>query len=83
MSYGLDSGRYVVQHMNHPDNPKPTIYSAYRDYGRFGAFFKKKIPQDTGLTLQYRVIVSRGDMPERRELADRYSAFVKASKVRL
>jgi len=80
MSYGLDSGRYVVQHMNHPDNPKPTIYSAYRDYGRFGAFFKKEIPQDTSLTLRYRIIVSRGDMPDRQTLAERYSAYVDTPK---
>jgi len=81
MSYGLDSGRYVVQHMNHPDNPKPTIYSAYRDYGRFGAFFKREIPQDTSLTLFYRIVVSRGEMPGRRELADRYSVYVDGAKV--
>jgi len=80
MSYGLDSGRYVVQHMNHPDNPKPTIYSAYRDYGRFGAFFKKQIGRDTSLTLRYRIIVSRGDMPDRQTLADRYSAYVDGPK---
>jgi hypothetical protein len=81
MSYGLDSGRYVVQHMNHPINPKPTICSAYRDYGRFGAFFKKEIPQDTGLTLFYRIVVSRGNMPDRQTLADRYSAYVNEPKV--
>ena len=76
MSYGLDSGRYSVQHIDHPNNPKPTIYSAYRDYGRFGAFFKKKIAADTSLTLRYRIIVSRGEMPGRRELANRYSAYI-------
>jgi len=81
MSYGLKSGRYGVQHMNHPDNPKPTIYSAYRDYGRFGAFFKKQIGADETLTLRYRIRVSRGKLPERRELADRYSAFVDGPKV--
>ncbi len=76
MSYGLDSGRYAVQHMNHPSNPKPTIYSAYRDYGRFGAFFKKKIAADTSLTLRYRIIVSPGEMPKRKALANRYAAYV-------
>jgi len=81
MSYGLESGRYVVQHMNHPINPKQTIYSAYRDYGRFGAFFKKEIPQDTGLTLFYRIIVSRGDMPDRKTLAKRYTTYVNTLKV--
>lgn len=75
MSYGLDSGRYVVQHMNHPDNPKPTIYSAYRDYGRFGTFFKKEIPDGETLTLRYRIVVGRGDMPDRQTLADRYAAY--------
>jgi len=28
-----DGQRYGVQHMNHPDNPKNTQYSAYRTYG--------------------------------------------------
>ena len=80
MSYGLDSGRYGVQHMDHPDNPKPTIYSAYRDYGRFGAFFKKEIGADEILTLRYRIRVSQGKLAGRRELADRYSAFVDGPK---
>jgi len=26
--YGLNGRRYTVQHINHPDNPKPTMYSA-------------------------------------------------------
>ncbi|UCG49860.1 MAG: PmoA family protein [Phycisphaerales bacterium] len=81
MSYGLKSGRYVVQHMNHPDNPKPTICSAYRDYGRFGAFFKKEIGRDTSLTLKYRIVVSRGDMPDRETLEERYIVFADEPKV--
>jgi len=32
------------------------------------------------LTLFYRIIVSRGDMPDRRLLADRYSAYVGGPK---
>jgi hypothetical protein len=31
----LREKRYAVQHMNHPENPRDTVYSAYRDYGRF------------------------------------------------
>ncbi|MBA7627997.1 hypothetical protein ES703_35467 [subsurface metagenome] len=65
MSYGLNGRRYSVEHMNHPDNPKPTIYSAYRDYGRFGAFFKKEIKAGETLTLRYRIWVVEGEMPER------------------
>lgn len=76
MSYGLNHKRYSVQHMNHPDNPKETIYSAYRDYGRFGAFFKHNIKAGQTLKLRYRVWVGQGEMPERAELARRYSEFI-------
>jgi len=75
MSYGLAGKRYSVLHMNHPDNPKGTVYSAYRDYGRFGAFFKKTIKKDDTLTLRYRIWVGRGELPSRADLAARYAAF--------
>ncbi|MHC4464474.1 MAG: DUF6807 family protein [Planctomycetota bacterium] len=81
MSYGLGGRRYSVEHMNHPDNPKPVIYSAYRDYGRFGAFFKKEIGDGETLTLRYRIWVVEGEMPDRQELASKYSAFVDGPKV--
>ena len=81
MSYGLNDRRCNVQHLNHPGNPKPTIYSAYRDYGRFGAFFKEEIPAGKTLTLRYRIWVGRGEMPKRQELVGRYSAFVEGIKV--
>jgi hypothetical protein len=81
MSYGLNNQRYNVQHINHPDNPKPTIYSAYRDYGRFGAFFKETIASSETLTLRYRILVGYGEIPKRPELANRYSAFVNKPKV--
>ncbi|MCH8118857.1 MAG: PmoA family protein [Planctomycetes bacterium] len=107
MSYGLNGRRYSVQHMNHPDNPaqqrwvpiktrrwQATIYSAYRDYGRFGAFFKEEIRAGKTLTLRYRIWVGlRKAMPKRQAQqrwvpkdpplagADRYSAFVNGPKV--
>jgi hypothetical protein len=81
MSYGLNGRRYSVEHINHPDNPKPVIYSAYRDYGRFGAFFKKEIKAGETLTLRYRIWVVEGEMPDRQELASKYSAFVDGPKV--
>ena len=81
MSYGLNDRRYSVQYMNHPGNPEPTIYSAYRDYGRFGAFFKKEIAAGKTLTLRYRIWVGRGEMPKRHELADRHAVFVDGPKV--
>jgi len=81
MSCGLNGRRYSVQHMNHPDNPKQTLYSAYRDYGRFGAFFKKKIGAGETLTLRYRILVADGEMPKRGELAKKYLEFVDGAKV--
>jgi len=81
MSYGLNDRRYSVQYINHPGNPEPTIYSAYRDYGRFGAFFKKEIGAGQTLSLRYRIWVGSGEMPERQELAERYSVFINGPKV--
>ena len=81
MSYGLNGRRYSVEYMNHPENPKPAIYSAYRDYGRFGAFFKKKIDAGDTLTLRYRMWITEGRMPERVKLANKYSGFVDGPKV--
>ena len=81
MSYGVAGKRYSVLHMNHPDNPKGTVYSAYRDYGRFGAFFKRTIEKNQTLTLRYRIWVGRGEMPGREDLAIRYAVFVNPPQV--
>jgi len=79
--YGLNGRRYTVQHINHPDNPKPTMYSAYRDYGRFGAFFKQKIKAGETLTLRYRISIVEGKIPQRQEMTSKYLAFVNGPKV--
>ncbi len=76
MNYGLYGQRFSVQYMNHPGNPTPTVYSAYRDYGRFGSYFKKTIPAGETLELRYRVYVGTGSMPDRDEMAGRYTGFV-------
>lgn len=83
MSYGLNGRRYVVQHMNHPENPKPSIYSAYRDYGRFGAFFKHRMDAGQSLSLRYRVWVAEGEPPARQEMAARHLAFINPPRVRV
>jgi len=81
MSYGLNGRYYSVQHINHPDNPSPTVYSAYRDYGRFGAYFKRKINTSQTLTLRYYIWVVESKMPTRKELAGRYSALINVPSV--
>ncbi|MFQ6036955.1 MAG: DUF6807 family protein, partial [Sedimentisphaerales bacterium] len=81
MSYALNGRQYSVQYMNHPSNPKPTVYSAYRDYGRFGTFFQQKINAGETLILRYRIWVGQGETPQRQVLASKYSAFVNSPRV--
>ena len=76
MSFGLNGKRYCVQHMNHPTNPSPTVYSAYRDYGRFGAFAKTAVGEGETLTLRYRVWIAEGDLPARQVCKERYEEYV-------
>lgn len=49
--------RILVQHIDHPANPRPIVYST-RDYGRFGSFFETDLKVGEPLTLRYRVFVS-------------------------
>ena len=75
MCYALLGKRYAVQHINHADNPKGTRYSAYRAYGRFGAFFRKKLAADEVLSLRYRIYATERKMPPREEMNLRHAAF--------
>jgi len=81
MNYDLKGRRYAVQHMNDPANPDSTYYSAYRDYGRFGAFFKKALADGESISLRYGIAVTRGMTPDREAMAERYAAFAKPPKV--
>ena len=74
-SYVLRGNTYTVQHINHPSNPNPTIYSAYRDYGRFGAFFKKSLSKGETLHLKYRIWIASGDHLDREAMQRRWLAF--------
>lgn len=75
VTYGLGGNDYTVAHMNHSDNPKGTVYSAYRDYARFGAFAKTTVPKGETLTLRYRFWIGRGQTPPRQTLAALYVDF--------
>ncbi len=76
MSYGLRGRHYTVQYINHPANPRPSYYSAYRAYGRFGAYFEKQIKPDQDLTVCYWLWIVESKMPSREELAGRYSSVI-------
>ena len=83
MSYSLRGKRYNVEHMNHPTIPKGNTYSAYRDYGRFGAYVPTKVPAGETLELRYRYYVGAGDLPDRAAAAARYAAFATPPKVEI
>lgn len=62
-TFSLNGKNYSVVYLNHPENPKEARISAYRDYGRFGAFFKTSIPKGETLTLKVRFLIAQGEMP--------------------
>jgi len=74
-SHTIRGETFFVQHMNHPDNPGDTIYSAYRPYGRFGAFFEETIPAGESLTVRYRFLILRGQAPATETLQGYYEAY--------
>ena len=63
-SYTLHDQRYSIVEFNHPENPRGIKYSAYRDYGRFGAFIPTTtIPEGKSLTLKFEFLIADGEMP--------------------
>ncbi|MDP6637104.1 MAG: PmoA family protein [Phycisphaerae bacterium] len=81
LTYKLNDKQYHVQHLSHPSIPIGNTYSAYRNYGRFGAYFKTPLDKGETLELRYRFYVAKGDMPDRKEMAQRYTAFTAPPKV--
>ena len=76
-TFRIGDQTWTVQHMNHPSNPKGAVWSAYRDYGRFGPFPKFKIADGESKTLKFRFRVTKGEAPSRAELAKQYEQFAK------
>jgi hypothetical protein len=75
----LRGKRFSVVDMNHPDNPKKTKFSAYRDYGRFGAFFIAPIKNGESLTLKYRFLIADGEMPAAEVIQKCWDEFAAAT----
>lgn len=61
-TYTLNGKKYSVVEISHSENPKNTRWSAYRDYGRFGAFPKEQIKSGETRAFKYRFIVADGEM---------------------
>lgn len=67
-TYWLGDKAHSVVQFNHPTNPKGTVHSAYRDYGRFGSFFEKDIKKGESLTVNYAFALVEGELPARSEI---------------
>jgi hypothetical protein len=76
-TYVLGDKAYTVQQMDHPTNPRGTIWSAYRDYGRFGAFVSPEAKSGESLTLRYRFWVLAGAAPPREEFQRQWKEFAR------
>jgi len=75
MGFSIEEDRYFVQLMSHPDVPKGNIYSAYREYGRFGSFCKATIKDGESLRLRYKFIFGIGAISPVDFMHSSYEAF--------
>ncbi len=83
MSYGLNNKTYSVVDMNGSGNPEPTIWSAYRDYGRFGPFIKKDLSKGESFNINYRFWISESTMPARADITAKYEAYQHPVEVKM
>ncbi len=79
-SFTLGDKEYQVVYLNHPENLKETRFSAYRDYGRFGGFFRGTIPEEESLTLKVRFLVIEGELPSAEWIQEQSNAFTGLSE---
>lgn len=79
-TYTLKNGKtYSVVEMSHPDDPKGVKWSAYRNYGRFGAFVPHPIKASETFTLKYRFLIADGDMPPVEVIEKSFDQFTGAT----
>ncbi len=71
---------FTVVILNHPDNPKNTATSAYRDYGRFGMFPKGKATADAPFKLRYQWLIAEGDVRDAAVFQNAWNAFAGKSE---
>ena len=80
-TYTLGDGkRHSVVQMSHPANPNDTRWSAYRNYGRFGAFPKATVRKGEPLVLRYRFLIAAGEMPGAEFVQKQWDAFAAAKE---
>jgi hypothetical protein len=78
-TFTLGGAAYSVVHMSHPKNPAGTRWSAYRNYGRFGAFPVAEIKQGGSFTFNYRFLITNGELPDTAVINPLYAEFAGVS----
>ncbi len=70
-----ENQRYSVVYLNHSENSDGAIFSAYRSYGRFGAWFNGELPDGGEKTTRVRFVVLKGSLPPADFIQQQYNAF--------
>ena len=84
LSYWLNDKHYNVQFIDHPRNPGPTYFSAYRDYGRFGpSFHDYTIEAGQTVRLIYYIHITMGLTPERAQMDTTYWSTINSPAVKV
>lgn len=74
-TFRINDQTWTVQHMSHPSNPQGAVWSAYRDYGRFGPFPVIELDEGETEILRYRFRVTQGAAPPREQMAEHFQRF--------
>lgn len=78
-TFTLNGQKHSVIQMSHPSNPTGTRWSAYRNYGRFGAFPTATIKQGQSLTVNYRFVIADGEMLPVQAIQQAYDQYAGAT----
>ena len=73
--FTIEGKTFTALLLNHPSNPKDTAFSAYRDYGRFGAFPKGMATPEAPFKLHYKWLIAEGDVRDAAAFQQAYNAF--------
>ena len=73
--FTVEGKTFTALLLNHPSNPKDTAFSAYRDYGRFGAFPKGVATPESPFRLRYQWLIAEGDVRDAAACQQAYNGF--------
>jgi hypothetical protein len=79
-SFTVGGERYSVVYLNHPSNPKGAAISAYRDYGRFGAYFTDTIPAGGVQTIRARFLICAREFPTAEMIQQAWNEYADTSE---